>query len=326
MSTTSSSPIADAAAECVRARQSYYSVFPSKYQDELNSISDLKTIRATYDSSLAKIRDELRLNPRESAEFFMYHQYSTALRLLGGSLAEIRDLKAQAATAPAVTKAPQEEIGHISDNNKGKDIKPLMTTRQDHLDILVGSTGKIESRTFNNLSSWGGFCLLRSRDESVNLFYASTPKAEIHHRIWTGTVWSPSWICLGGKSASMPVAISRDQSLIDLFFVGQDGVLYWKSWSDMRGLTKSGWTPSDKCHALGGGFLESAAPCITANGNRLDMFLVGAEPTEGELYRTWWDETWPLSTLRYQFLDKWSCKGRVAAVVRHEVDPQQLSS
>lgn len=111
MSAASGSSIADAAAECLRARESYNSASGSWSQDGLNSVGDLKKVKAAYDSNLKKIGDQLQLTPRESTEFLMYHQYSAALRLLGDPRA---DLKAHPAFTLDVIGALQQEIRRLS--------------------------------------------------------------------------------------------------------------------------------------------------------------------------------------------------------------------
>ncbi|KAI9774045.1 MAG: hypothetical protein M1839_001930 [Geoglossum umbratile] len=492
MSTASgSSSMADAAAECLRARQSFS--LGSRRQNDLNSVSDLKKIKAAYDSNLAKIGDQLQLTPRESTEFSMYHQYSTALHLLGDPQTEIRDLKAYSAFCLDVIKTLQQEVRRLRNVDEGNDRAgsivsvqpenqlnatrgehdgPATTTRPwNHLDIFIRSpTDQLWTRRLSNLSSWdnfvhlggnfildpvaispnpncidlfvvhNGWALYRKSWDGrawvgwehlgytnqspsavcsgvgkVDVFYVTHDTCEIKHRIWTGTVWSPQWMSLGGVSTSAPVAISRGQNLIDLFFVGRDGDLNWKSWSDMRwkpstttftllgekckgtpaavswdretidvfvlgiygdvlhktwngrawepselgfnelggsfasqpvvvsrgpekldlfiigkdnmlyykGLSKSGWKPSTGFHRLGGGFLESIAPSVVVSGDRLDIFLVGAEPASGELFHTSVDKAWPLSTLEYDSLGRWSCTSRVGVVERHGVESNE---
>ena len=105
---------------------------------------------------------------------------------------------------------------------------------------------------------------------------------------WTaGSDWSgvnDNWRPIGGFfPAGAPVAaVSRNPNQLDLFVVGNDGVVYtswWTAGSDWSGVNNN-WRPI-------GGFFRVGAPiaAVSRNPNQLDLFVVG---NDGVVYTSWW--------------------------------------
>jgi len=104
---------------------------------------------------------------------------------------------------------------------------------------------------------------------------------------WTaGSDWSGlnGWRAIGGFfPADAPVtAVSRNPNQLDLFVVGNDGVVYtswWTAGSDWSGINNN-W------RAIGGYFPPgSPVAAVSRNPNQLDLFVVG---NNGVIYTSWW--------------------------------------
>ena len=115
--------------------------------------------------------------------------------------------------------------------------------------------------------------------------------------------WS-DWNCLGGECNAEPVAISRGRNIVDLFYVGLDGGLYWNSWADMA------WKP--EYEKLGNG-CQGGLEAVALHRERIDVFVVGSR---GELRsKVWNGKTWDPSGMGWLVLGR-SFKSRPAIVAR----------
>ena len=154
------------------------------------------------------------------------------------------------------------------------------------------------------------------------LFYVHSLKRHLWCRLGNYDImnWS-DWTCLSGGWDSKPVAISRGHNTVEVFLVGLDKGLYWKSWADMvwkpkweklgekcRGtpeavslhreridvfvvnsqgalMTKvwngKGWGPSGVTLVGLGGCFESGPAIVARDTKRFDLFIIGKD---GKLY------------------------------------------
>jgi hypothetical protein len=93
-----------------------------------------------------------------------------------------------------------------------------------------------------------------------------------------------NWRPIGGFfPAGAPVAaVSRNPNQLDLFVVGNDGVVYtswWTAGSDWSGVNNN-WRPI-------GGVFPAGTPlaAVSRNPNQLDLFIIGID---GIVYTSWW--------------------------------------
>ena len=138
--------------------------------------------------------------------------------------------------------------------------------------------------------------VIQTSPNGFELFFVYHADYTIWHR--TGTAageWSAQ-ASIGDQKCntdSYPVAVSRDQNLVDLFFVGQDNNLYWKSWADVQ------WKPPRPSYVKLG---ESCAHpgAVARHRNRVDLFALNLE---GELlYKSWNGRDWEPPDLSFKNL------------------------
>lgn len=99
--------------------------------------------------------------------------------------------------------------------------------------------------------------------------------------IATGTEGNISFgIGAASKSGAVVSAVSRDAGQIDIFFTGQDGIVYTAAWN-----VASGWS---ELHPIGGMFPPGApVTAVSRNSNQLDLFVVG---NDGIVYTSAWTD------------------------------------
>lgn len=87
---------------------------------------------------------------------------------------------------------------------------------------------------------------------------------------------------LAAKPGGRVAAIARNPNQLDLFVVGNDGVVYtswWSLGSDWSGINNN-WRP------IGGVFpAGSSVSAVSRNPNQLDLFITG---NDGIVYTSWW--------------------------------------
>jgi hypothetical protein len=85
-----------------------------------------------------------------------------------------------------------------------------------------------------------------------------------------------TWVALGGKFASPPVAVSRPKGPTDVFALGFDQQIYHKVYDGTL------WTP--EWESLGGSFITPPA-AVSWAWNRVDLFALG--PGSQMFHRAW---------------------------------------
>ena len=155
--------------------------------------------------------------------------------------------------------------------------------------------------------------VVQTSRNSFELFYAASTSYTIWHR--TGTRaggWSvAASVLLGDQKCnanSPPVAVSRGNNLVDLFFASADNGLYWKSWAEMR------WKPAYPSYMKLG---ENCAhpEAVARHRNRIDLFALNLE---GELlYKSWNGRDWEPPDLGFHNLGG-SFASRPAVVSRSQ--------
>ena len=121
------------------------------------------------------------------------------------------------------------------------------------------------------------------------LFYVDNRTLEVWCRFgnYDRMDWS-DWNCLGGECNAGPVAISRGRNIVDLFYVGLDGGLYWNSWADMA------W--KREYEKLGNG-CQGGLEAVALHRERIDVFVVGSR---GELRsKVWNGKSWDPSGMAF---------------------------
>jgi hypothetical protein len=118
----------------------------------------------------------------------------------------------------------------------------------------------------------------------IDIFYCGQNN-HLWHQWWDGAQWNPEQD-LGGVltpnhlvTPSGPAVASWGQNRLDVFYRGQNGHLWHKSWDGAQ------WNPEEDL----GGFLAlvPAAPAAVSWGpNRIDIFYCGRN---NHLWHQWWD-------------------------------------
>jgi hypothetical protein len=162
------------------------------------------------------------------------------------------------------------------------------------------AAGKEWSGVANNWRPIGGFFPKGARvsavartDDSLDLFVVGNDGV-VYTSWWSaGQEWSGvanNWRPIGGFfQVGAPVtAVARTPNNLDLFVVGNDGVVYTSWWSagqEWSGVANN-WRPI-------GGFFPTLAPvaAVARTGENLDLFVVG---NDGVVYTSWWhnDAEW----------------------------------
>jgi hypothetical protein len=84
--------------------------------------------------------------------------------------------------------------------------------------------------------------------------------------------WSSAWTSLGGglRANTDPIGIANDDGRLQVFAVGTNNQLYYKTQSSPNSNTWSSWT------SLGGGIKADSSPAVAINNDgRLQVFVVG---------------------------------------------------
>jgi predicted Zn-dependent protease len=93
-----------------------------------------------------------------------------------------------------------------------------------------------------------------------------------------GNTWASSWTSLGGglRDNTKLVGIKNDDGRLQVFVVGTNNQLYYKTQTAAGSSTWTGWT------SLGGGIKADTSPAVARNSDgRLQVFVVG---TNNQLY------------------------------------------
>ena len=121
----------------------------------------------------------------------------------------------------------------------------------------------------------------RNSDGRLQVFVVSTNN-QLQYLAYTAagsSTWSSAWTSLGGglRANTDPIAIANNDGRLQVFIVGTNNQLYYKTQSAPNSNTwSSAWT------SLGGGIKADTSPAVARNGDgRLQVFIVG---TNSQLY------------------------------------------
>lgn len=135
--------------------------------------------------------------------------------------------------------------------------------------------------------------VIARKPEQLDLF-ASAKDGNVYTCWWTkGRDWSglsQGWKSLGGRShrktASANVAaVSRNPDSLDVFFCGDNGKVYYKSWTH-RNKWDQDWRNLGPSPLQSGAFITA----VSRRPDHLDLFACGSD---GRVYTSWWRESDP---------------------------------
>ncbi len=171
---------------------------------------------------------------------------------------------------------PPGVIGPHADGEWRSESDGVLTGTEGHVRYRVGSSGRARSRV----------TAVSRRPGQLDLFVVGDDGV-VYTAWWTeGQEWSGivgGWRPIGGVfPADAPIAaVARTPDNLDLFIVGNDGVVYtswWYAGQDWSGL--GGWRP------IGGTFPVGAPlAAVARTPNNLDLFVTG---NDGVVYTSWW--------------------------------------
>lgn len=188
--------------------------------------------------------------------------------------------------------------------NYGFDVSAV-SRYQNQLDLFVtGNDGVVYTSWWTAGSDWsginnnwrpiGGFfpvgaplAAVSRHGDQLDLFVIGNDGV-VYTSWWTaGSDWSGinnNWRPIGGffPVGAALSAVSRHQDQLDLFVIGNDGVVYtswWTAGSDWSGINNN-WRP------IGGFFPQGAVvSAVSRHRDQLDLFVVG---NDGVVYTSWW--------------------------------------
>jgi hypothetical protein len=141
------------------------------------------------------------------------------------------------------------------------------------------------------VASWG--------PNRLDIFVHSRADGQIYHKAWAGTHWHPTtgWQALGGAFGNgtvVPAVTSWAANRLDIFVVGQDYVMYQKTWDGSQ------WKPSTSgWQGLGGNL--GWEPAVTSwAADRLDVFAMGGD--RNVYHKAWNGSSWQPSQTGWQGL------------------------
>ena len=203
--------------------------------------------------------------------------WSSSWTYLGGGI--------KADTTPAVAR-----------NNDGRlQVFVVGTNNQLYYKTQTSPGGSTWSSSWTSLN--GGLrdstdpVVIASSDGRLQVFVVGTNN-QLYYKTQTtpgGSTWSSSWTSLGGglRSNTDPAAIANSDGRLQVFVVGTNNALYYKTQTSAGSSTwSSSWT------SLGGGIKADTSPAGERNSDgRLQVIVVG---TNNQLYYKW--QTAPGST------------------------------
>ena len=163
--------------------------------------------------------------------------------------------------------------------------------------FVVGTNNQLYYKTQSspNINTWspawtslgGGIkadtspAVARNSDGRLQVFVVGTNN-QLQYRAQTAddsSTWSPAWTSLGGglRANTDPIGIANNDGTLQVFVVGTNNQLYYKTQSSPNINT---WSPA--WTSLGGGIKADTSPAVARNSDgRLQVFVVG---TNNQLY------------------------------------------
>ena len=109
-----------------------------------------------------------------------------------------------------------------------------------------------------------------------DIFLVNSTDQALYHKYWDGTGWFPAgWEFRGGYCTSRPVAVTREQGIIDIFVRGGDAGLWHLSYDPYS--SDQGW--SNWTSISGGTQIQSEPEAVSWGNNNLEIFAWGADNT-----------------------------------------------
>ena len=156
--------------------------------------------------------------------------------------------------------------------------------------FVVGTNNQLYNKvqTATDSSTWTGWTSLgggvksdttpavaRNGDGRLQVIVVGTSN-QLYYKTQTSpgsSTWSSSWTSLGGglRAGTDPIAIANDDGRLQVFVVGTNNAVYYKTQTSPNSATwSSSWT------SLGGGVKADTSPAIARNTDgRLQVFIVG---------------------------------------------------
>ena len=156
--------------------------------------------------------------------------------------------------------------------------------------FVVGTNNQLYNKvqTATDSSTWTGWTSLgggvksdttpavaRNGDGRLQVIVVGTSN-QLYYKTQTSpgsSTWSSSWTSLGGglRASTDPIAIANDDGRLQVFVVGTNNAVYYKTQTSPNSATwSSSWT------SLGGGVKADTSPAIARNTDgRLQVFIVG---------------------------------------------------
>jgi hypothetical protein len=156
--------------------------------------------------------------------------------------------------------------------------------------FVVGTNNQLfyKTQTASGSNTWTGWTSLgggvkadtspavaRNNDGRLQVFVVGT-NSQLYYKTQSSpnsNIWSSSWTSLGGglRASTDPIAMANDDGRLQVFVVGTNNVVYYKTQTSPNSATwSSSWT------SLGGGVKADTSPAVARNHDgRLQVFLVG---------------------------------------------------
>ncbi|KAJ9614397.1 hypothetical protein H2200_002533 [Cladophialophora chaetospira] len=168
----------------------------------------------------------------------------------------------------------------------------VSTWAADRLDIwVIGDDYRIYQKYWDETgwNGWYGFdpdytwtkdapTVISWGVNRYDIFLVNATDQALYHKFWDGTGWFPAddgWEYLGGYCTSRPVAVSRQQGIIDVFARGGDGGLWHLAFNQYSSdQTWSNWTSLS-----GGAQIQSEPEAVSWGTNNLEVFAWGGDNT-----------------------------------------------